>query len=63
MGKWVVFLLSPQVWNSAEIKYKGVNFKTFNDYAGNNTILKVLNFFYALFNMNKEINKYINKNH
>jgi glycosyltransferase involved in cell wall biosynthesis len=49
------FVLSPQVWNSTEINFKGVNFKTFNEYTGKNTILKVLNFFYALFKMNKEI--------
>ncbi len=49
------FVLSPQVWKSAEINYKGVNFKTFNEYAGKNSILKVLNFYYALFKMNKEI--------
>jgi glycosyltransferase involved in cell wall biosynthesis len=49
------FVLSPQVWNSTEINFKGVNFKTFNEYTGKNTILKVLNFCYALFKMNKEI--------
>ena len=53
-------LLSPQVWNSEEINYKGVNFMTFNEYAGKK-ILKYLNFCNAIFKMNKEINKYTNK--
>ena len=49
------FVLSPQVWNSAEINYKGVNFKTFNEYEGKNKILRILNLCFALYKMNKEI--------
>jgi glycosyltransferase involved in cell wall biosynthesis len=49
------FVLSPQVWSSAELNYKGVNFKTFNEYAGKNKILKIFNLCFALFKMNKVI--------
>jgi len=49
------FVLSPQVWSSAEINYKGVNFKTFNNYEGKNKILTILNLCFALYKMNKEI--------
>jgi len=55
------FVLSPQVWNSAELNYKGVNFKTFNEYAGKNKILKVFNFCFGLYKMNKEIKQIHNE--
>ena len=49
------FLLSSQNWLINEIDYKGVHFKTFNKYRGNNRVIKSFNYYLALFKIKKTI--------
>lgn len=49
------FLLSSQNWLINEIDYKGVHFKTFNKYRGNNRVIKIFNYYLALFKIKKTI--------
>lgn len=41
-------LLSSQQWANEEIEYKGVHFKTFNNYKGNNRVSRIFHFIKAL---------------
>lgn len=54
-------LLNAQKWINSEIEYKGVRFKTFNNYNGNNRVLRIFFFFKALTKIIKTLNS-INRN-
>jgi glycosyltransferase involved in cell wall biosynthesis len=51
------FLLSAQDWETSEIIYKGIEFKTLNNFKGKNKILRELNFFKSLLKLKNEIKK------
>lgn len=50
-------LLSPQDWDTSEIMYKGIHFKTLNEFRGKNKILREWNFFKSILKLKKEILK------
>lgn len=53
-------ILTPQPWKSNEINYNGVRYKSLNDYRGNNKLMKVFHYLYALKSLKSSVLK-INK--